>query len=226
MAHHLDLEEQEQLDKLKHFWNAWGTLISSVLVVVFGALAAWNGYQYWQNRQAFQASALSEAVEAAIMAKDQARMEQAFGDIKSRYAGTSQAGLSGLMVGKALVEAGNLDGAKAALAWVADNASDEGHKALARLRLANVLVQQQAYDEALKQLSFSMPPEFDAAVADRKGDVYALQGKKAEAIDEYNKAYKRFDEGLEFRRLVEAKLNALGVQPQLVAAAPAQGGQK
>jgi predicted negative regulator of RcsB-dependent stress response len=226
MAHHLDLEEQEQLDKLKHFWNAWGTLISSVLVVVFGALAAWNGYQYWQNRQAFQASALSEAVEAAVMAKDQARMEQAFGDIKSRYAGTSQAGLSGLMVGKALVEAGNLDGAKAALAWVADNASDEGHKALARLRLANVLVQQQAYDEALKQLSVSMPPEFDAAVADRKGDVYALQGKKAEAIDEYNKAYKRFDEGLEFRRLVEAKLNALGVQPQLVAAAPAQGGQK
>lgn len=226
MAHHLDLEEQEQLDKLKHFWNAWGTLISSVLVVVFGALAAWNGYQYWQNRQAFQASALSEAVEAAVVAKDQARMEQAFGDIKSRYAGTSQAGLSGLMVGKALVEAGNLDGAKAALAWVADNASDAGHKALARLRLAGVLVQQQAYDEALKQLSASMPPEFDAVVADRKGDVYALQGKKAEAIDEYNKAYKRFDEGLEFRRLVEAKLNALGVQPQLVAAAPAQGGQK
>ncbi len=226
MAHHLDLEEQEQLDKLKHFWNAWGTLISSVLIVVFGGMAAWNGYQYWQNRQAFQASALADAVDAAVTAKDAARMEQAFGDLKSRYGGTSQAGLAGLQVGKALVEAGNLDGAKATLAWVADNASDAGHKAIARLRLASVLVQQQAYDEALKQLSGSMPPEFDAAVADRKGDIYALQGKKAEAIEEYNKAYKRFDEGLELRRLVEAKLNALGVQPQLVAAATVQGGAK
>lgn len=226
MAHHLDLEEQEQLDKLKHFWNAWGTLISLVLIVVFGGMAAWNGYQYWQNRQAFQASALADAVEAAVTAKDAARMEQAFGDLKSRYGSTSQAGLAGLQVGKALVDAGNLDGAKTTLAWVADNASDAGHKAIARLRLASVLVQQQAYDEALKQLSSSMPPEFDAAVADRKGDIYALQGKKAEAIEEYNKAYKRFDEGLELRRLVEAKLNALGVQPQLVAAAPVQGSVK
>ena len=45
------------------------------------------------------------------------------------------------------------DGAKAALTWVADKAADPGHQALARLRLAAVLTQQQAYDEALKQLS-------------------------------------------------------------------------
>src|SRR6218665_162239 len=51
MAHHLALEEQEQLDRLKHFWRAWGTPITSVLIVVAGAIAAWNGYQYWQNRQ-------------------------------------------------------------------------------------------------------------------------------------------------------------------------------
>ena len=36
-------------------------------------------------------------------------------------------------------------------------------------------------------------------------------------------AYKRLEEGLEYRRLVEAKLNALGVQPSVVAAAPTQG---
>ncbi|QNP60696.1 YfgM family protein [Paenacidovorax monticola] len=225
MANHLDLEEQEQLDQLKHFWNAWGTLISSVLLVVFGALAAWNGYQYWQNRQAAQASALADVVESAVAARDAARMEQAFGDLKSRYAGTQQTGQAGLLVGRAMVEAGNLDGAKGVLTWVADNASDAGYKAIARLRLASVLLEQKAYDEALKQLSVSLPPEFDAAVADRKGDIYALQGKKAEAIAEYNKAYKGFDEGLELRRLVEVKLNALGAQPQLVASAAA-GGQK
>lgn len=222
MAQHLDLEEQEQLDRIKHFWNAWGTLISSVVIVVFGGMAAWNGYQYWQGRQAMQAAALNEAIEVAQESKDLARLEQAFTDLKANYAGTAQAGLGGLMTAKALVEAGKVDAAKGVLAWVAGNASDAGHKALARLRLSSVLVQEKAYDEAFKELSVSMPPEFDAAVADRKGDILVQQGKKGEAIAEYTKAYKRFDEGLEFRRLVEAKLNALGVDP----AATTPGAQK
>lgn len=222
MAQHLDLEEQEQLDRIKHFWNAWGTLISSVVIVVFGGMAAWNGYQYWQGRQAMQAAALNEAIEVAVLAKDNARIEQAFADLKSNYGGTTQAGLGGLQAAKALVDAGKLDAAKGILAWVAGNASDEGHKALARLRLSSVLVQEKAYDEALKELAASMPPEFDAVVADRKGDILVQQDKKAEAIAEYTKAYKRFDEGLEFRRLVEAKLNALGVDP----AATTPGAQK
>ena len=32
MAKHLDLEEQEQLDALKHFWTRYGTLITGVLM--------------------------------------------------------------------------------------------------------------------------------------------------------------------------------------------------
>jgi hypothetical protein len=41
----------------------------------------------------------------------------------------------------------------------------------------------------------------------------SLQGKKAEARAEYEKAYKELDERAEYRRLVEVKLNALGVDP-------------
>lgn len=221
MATHLDLEEQEQLDQLKHFWNTWGTLISSVLLVVAGGLAAWNGYQYWQNRQAAQAAALFDAVEVAAKAGDQARVTQAFGDLRSRYAGTTQAAQAGLTVAKTLVDAGNADGAKEALSWVADHAGDEGLKALARLRLASVLLDQKNYDEALKQLSASVPPEFEAVFADRKGDILVSQGKRSEAIAEYTKAYKAFEEGLEYRRLVEIKLGALGVVPNGVAVAAA-----
>ena len=50
MAKHLDLEEQEQLAELKHFWKRYGNIISWLLIVVFGAVAAWNGYQYWQKQ--------------------------------------------------------------------------------------------------------------------------------------------------------------------------------
>ena len=221
MAKHLDLEEQEQLDQLKHFWNTWGTLISTVLIVVAGSLAAWNGYQYWQNRQAVQAAALLDVVEQASRAGDQARVAQAFGDLKAKYAGTAQAAQAGLMLAKASVESGNADAAKEALTWVAGNAGDDGLKALARLRLASVLMDQKSYDEALQQLSGSVPPEFDAVFADRKGDVLLLQDKRSEAVAEYTKAYKALEEGMEYRRLVEVKLGALGVAPEGVAVAAA-----
>lgn len=226
MANHFDLEEQEQLDQIKHFWNTWGTLISGVLIVVFGAIAAWNGYQYWQNRQASQAAALADAMDSAVASADPARIEQVFGDLKSRYAGTAQTGQAGLLAAKALFDAGKLDAAKSVLQWLVQNASDDGYKALARLRLAGVLIDEKAYDEAMKQLSGSVPAGFEAAFADRKGDVLALQGKKAEAVAEYQSAYKGFDERVDYRRLVEVKLNALGgaVPQQSVAVATSSGG--
>ncbi len=38
-----------------------------------------------------------------------------------------------------------------------------------------------------------------------------LQGDKPKAVAEYEKAYRLFDPRTEYRRLVEVKLNALGV---------------
>ncbi|MDF1485447.1 tetratricopeptide repeat protein [Ramlibacter sp. H39-3-26] len=214
MAQHLDLEEQEQIDQLKHFWNTYGTLITALLVLAFGALAAWNGYQFWQNRQAVQASALFDAIDTAAKAGDTARLEQAFGDIKDKYPSTAYAYQAGLLAGKVLFEKGQLDAAKATLGWVAEKSGDDGLAALARLRLAGVLIQQQAYDQALAQLGGSVPASFAPLVADRKGDIYLLQGKQAEAIQSFTQAYKDLDDRLEYRRLVEVKLNALGVDPQ------------
>ena len=57
MASHLDLEEQEQLDELKHFWKRWGDLITWVLIVVLGGYAAWMGWQSYQSKQAAQSAA-------------------------------------------------------------------------------------------------------------------------------------------------------------------------
>ena len=221
MAKHLDLEEQEQLAELKHFWNTYGNLISWVMIAVFGAIAGWNGWQYWQRNQATQASAMYEEVERAARAEDVARVERAFDDMKDKFGGTTFAQQAGLLAAKVFVEKGKTDAARAALSWVADKSGDEGYQALAHLRLAGVLIESKAYDEALKQLAVGFPSEFEALAADRRGDIYMLQGKKAEAKSEYSKAYRGFDERSEYRRLVEIKLNALGVDArELVASAP------
>lgn len=213
MAQHFDLEEQEQLAQLKHFWSTWGTPITALLVVVMGALAAWNGYQFWQQRQARQAAALLDAVDAAAVRGDDARVTQAFGDLRSGYAGTLQAAQAGLQAAQLQAGKQQWDAAKDALTWVAEHAGDDGYQAIARLRLAGVLVEQKGYDAALAQLGGSFPAAFAATVADRRGDVLQLQDKKAEAIAEYRKAYQALEADMDYRRLVQAKLDALGAAP-------------
>ena len=224
MANHLDLEEQEQIDQLKHFWNTWGNLISSVLLLVFGSIAIWNGYQFWQNRQSMQAAALQEELNAAIRAKDDAKLEQAFKDIRDKYASTQQSVQAGLLASKAWQDNKNAAKSEEALLWVVQSGADEGKKAIARLRLAGLLLEKGAYDDALKQLSAPVPPEFEAIVADRQGDIRILQQKPAEALEQYRKAHDKLGAYPEFKRLVAFKLNALGFNPDSTAVASSDKG--
>ena len=212
MARHLDLEEQEQLEDLKHFWNQYGNLITWFLIAVFGSFAAWNGWQYWQRSQAVQASVLYDEVERAAAGGDTARVEQAFKDIQDKFGRTTYAQQAGLLAGRMLAEQGKTDAAKSALQWVAGEASDEGYQSLARLRLAGLLVQNKAYDDALKQLASGISKEFEPLAADRRGDIYSLQGKRDQAKAEYLKAWQGFTAESEYRTLVEVKLAALGAE--------------
>jgi predicted negative regulator of RcsB-dependent stress response len=214
VANQLDLEEQEQLDQLKHFWHQYGNSITWLLILVLGAFASWNFYQYWQRSQATQAAAMYDEVERVVKSADKAKIDRVFADIKDRFASTAYAQQAGLLVAKQYYNAGNLEATKSALSWVADNASDPGYQAIAKLRLAGVLMESKSFDDALKLLGGSFPANFEALVADRKGDIHLLQGKKKEALAEYEKAYKNFEERTEYRRLVEVKLNSLGVDPQ------------
>ena len=213
MAKHLDLEEQEQLDELKHFWKQYGSLITWALIVVLGVFAAWNGDQYWQRSQATQAAVMYDEIERAIQSGETTRVDRSLADMKERFGSTTYAQQAGLLAAKAYYDKGNIDAARAALAGVADKASDPGYQAVAKLRLAGILLEKKSYDEALQQVSGAFPKDFAGLVADRRGDILMVQGKKAEAKAEYEKAYKGFDERAEYRRLVEVKLNALGVDP-------------
>lgn len=221
MAKHLDLEEQEQLAELKHFWGKYGNLITWALILVFGTVAAWNGWQYWQRTQAAQAAALYDEVERSAAGGDTARLERAIADMKDKFGSTAYAQQAGLLVARVSQERGNAEGAKAALGWVAAQSVDEGYKALAQLRLSALQLDAKAYDEALKTVSGSFQREFEPLVADRKGDIHLAQGKKAEAVAEYQKAFKGLSDRLDYRRLVEVKLTALGVDTNAASAAPA-----
>ena len=214
MASHLDLEEQEQLDELKHFWKSWGDLITWVLIAVLGGYAAWMGWQSYSSKQAAQSAALYDTVERAAMGSDMALLDRSVADIKDKFASTTYAQQAALLAARVYQDKNRNADAKAQLTWVVDKASDEGYQALARLRLASLLIDDKAYDAARQQLSAKTPEAFAPLMADRLGDLAMLQSQPDQAVQHYKNAWKGFEPNAEYRRLVAVKLAALGADPE------------
>jgi len=168
----------------------------------------------WQRNQSAQAAAMFDEVEKVVRGGDTQKAERAFSDMRERFAKAAYTQQAGLMVAKMAYEGGKADVAKATLSWLTDNAVDPGYASMARLRLAAILMESKSYDDALKALGSGIVEEFAALAADRKGDIYVLQGKKAEAKTEYQKAYQGFEAQSDYRRVVGIKLGALGVNPE------------
>lgn len=215
MAAHLDLEEQEQLAELKHFWKTWGNLISWVLIAVLGSYAAWNGWQYWQRQQAAKASALYDEVEKAVLAQDLPRIERSVADMKDKFGRTQFAHQAGLLAARSLVDKDKTEQARALLAWVAADAPETALRDLARLRLAALQWDTLSVDEALKTLQSDFSPDMAPLAADLKGDLLLAKGQKTEAVAAWQQAFKGLMAGSEYRRVVQAKLGAQGVEVDL-----------
>ena len=225
MATNLDLQEQEQLDELKAFWKQYGNLITWLLIIALGGFAALNGWNYWQRDQGIKAGAMFEEFDRAVQAGDVDKAGLVFKDLKERFGRTVVAQQAGLQAAALQLSKGQIDAAQASLSWVAEQATDEDYKAMARLRLASVLIDKQAFDEALKQLDAVKAEEFKALAQDRRGDIYQAQGKLTEAVAAWQAAWTDMSDKLDYRRVVEAKLIAQGAAPAPAAAASSGGTQ-
>ncbi len=181
-------------------------LVTAVLL----AFAAWSGWKYYQRDQASKAAMLYEEIVKAAEAKDQVKLARAADDIKERFSGTPYAQMGLLTAAKSAFDANDLKAAKAHLQWIVDHGRTEEFKAIARIRLAGLLLDEKSYDEGLKLLSGDFPDQFAALVADRRGDLLFAQNK----IDEARKAFKTALEKTEIknpaRQLIQLKLDALG----------------
>lgn len=219
MATHLDLQEQEQVDALKAFWQQYGNLITWALVAALLVYSGITGWQWWQREQAAKAGAMYDELDRAVSAGDAEKAARVFGDLKERYPRTAFAQQGGMLTAKLQFDKGKGDDARASLGWVIEHAVEDEYRILARLRLAALLLDAKQYDEALKQLDAVPEGPFAALAADRRGDVLLAQGKRAEARAAYERAHKLMDDKVEYRRLVDAKLTALGAAPAAAVAA-------
>lgn len=206
-----DLEEQEQLATLKAWWQENGNLVMTTVSLVLIVFAAWQVWNYYQRNQAAQASALYDVAQKAAGANDLKSVREATGAVLEQFPRTTYAAMAALVSAKAHFQAGDLKTAHAQLAWVTENARDEALQDIARLRLASVMLDEKAYDDALKVLDAKHGVAFDAQFLATRGDVLVAQGKKEEAASAYKAALEKTDvKDAGQRGYIQLRLDALG----------------
>lgn len=207
-----DLQEQEQLDELKAYWKQYGNLVLTALTIALAVLAAFQVWNYYQRRQAAEASTVFVALQRAQTAKDTKQVKDLAGSLLEKYPGTYYAAMAALISAKASADANDVKTAKAQLDWVVGNGKPEEFRDLARLRLANLLLDEKDYDGALKLVDAGdKAAAYAGRYADVKGDILAAQNKNAEAKAAYQAALNAIDaKQTEYRKYVQDKLDSLG----------------
>ena len=207
----LDLEEQEQVEELKAWWKQHGGMITAVVVAVAVGFAGWQGWRWYQASQSAHASALYETVTKAVQANDAKALRDAAGTLVESYPRTLYSSMGALVAARYYFDRNDLKSAKAQLAWVTERAPTQDFKDLARLRLAAVLLDEKAYDEALKTLDSKTSAAYEAQYAALRGDVLVGKNQVQPAKDAYKLALEKAD-GADsaFTESVRMRLDALG----------------
>jgi len=207
----LDLEEQEQLAELKAWWKQYGNLVLLTIVAASLAVAGWGGWRWYERNQAAQASALYETLTKAARAGDAKALRDAGGALTEGYTRTLYASMGALVAARFHADRGELKSAKAQLQWVVERAPSQDFRDLARLRLAAVLLDEKAYDEALKLIEAQPLEAYAAQFAALRGDLLLAKNQPAEAKAAYRLALEKANDASGVvRESVQMRLDALG----------------
>src|SRR5262249_47336586 len=167
-------------------------------------------WRWYQSSQAEKASVLYQAVSTAARANDLAKAKDPAAQLAAQFGSTAYAPRGTLLYAKLLYDAGDKAAAKTQLQWVIDHAPEGELKAVARFRLAQALLDEKAYDEALRALDVKTDDAFAALYSDLRGDILAAAGKNSDARTAYQSALAKLDAKSAYRAFVQAKLDALG----------------
>ncbi len=207
-----DLEEQEQIEALKAWWQENRKFVLTVAVAGVVAYGGITGWKAWKASQAEQAANQFASFQKAAAAAggDPVKTDGAARAIEAAVPNSAYAARAALLAAQALANAGKTAEAQVQYQWVIDHAAETQLQALARVRLAGVLADAQKYDQALALLATGIDADFATLAGDRRGDILLAQGKTLEARAAYRSALEAADASNPLRTLLQAKADALG----------------
>lgn len=207
----LDLEEQEQVAELQAWWKQHGNLIVTAVLAAALAFAGWQGWRWYTANQAAQAAAVFDTLVKGAQGGDAKALRDAAGTLIESYPRTMYASMGALVAARFYHDRNDLKSAKAQLEWVIERAPAQDWRDIARLRLAAILLDEKAYDEALKLLEAEHAAAYDSQYAALRGDVLLAKNQTAEAREAYRLALEKAGtEQSAFRESVRMRLEGLG----------------
>lgn len=195
------LSDDEQLAKLKGWWESYGTMLIAGSVAALVVFGGWRWYQSSLEARTLLGSDLY----AEYLQADADRRAELAATIIDDAGGTAYPAFVLLGQAEAAVAAGKAADAEPLLHRAIDAASGDALADTARLRLARVLFELDREDEALATLAQVRSSGFRIQAAELKGDIHLARGERALAHESYVAA-KSYVQAGDQRPVLEMKI--------------------
>ena len=205
-----DLQEQEQLDQLKTFWERGGKWLAILVGVLVIAYLGYVGYNYHQKQQMEEAGALFGQFNKALEQQDLDKAKTLGSDLESKHPQSPYASRAALISARIAYDKNDPKAAKDKLLWAAANSQEAEVQGLARLRFAAILLDEKQYAAALTELDKAHDAGLDVQYAELKGDVLQAKGDIKAARASYKLALDKTAKDAPERQVLDIKLAALG----------------
>ena len=201
--------EDEQTEKIRHWWKKNGSAIIVGLVLGIGSVAGYQGWGVYQTRQAEAASDLYQEMLRSLENEALTRVRESADRLISKYGSTAYADAASLMLARLDVEAGQPEQAGHHLSRVIDHSKDSAMQHIARLRLVTLALDQGDLKWADQLLKIQPMGGFESRYDELRGDIFTARNDLKNARNAYQSALENAVAGSVAAQILDRKLNSV-----------------
>ena len=201
--------EDEQTEKIRHWWKKNGSAIIVGLVLGIGSVAGYQGWGVYQTRQAEAASDLYQEMLRSLENEALTRVRESADRLISKFGSTAYADAASLMLARLDVEAGQPEQAGHHLSRVIDHSKDSAMQHIARLRLVTLALDQGDLKWADQLLKIQPMGGFESRYDELRGDIFTARNDLKNARNAYQSALENAVAGSVAAQILDRKLNSV-----------------
>lgn len=207
---HLNLDEQEQISKLKYFWRDYGKYIIGILIVAIITYSSSELLSWKSEKQSAEAAIVYEQFTTDYSNNNIANIYKEAEQLQKDFPKNEYTSFAVLTAAKVAFVNKDLVKASQYLYWVISHTKDNSLANIAKLRLADVYIDQKKSDEALKLMMEKTTAAFQPLFYEKRGDLYLAIDNKFKARDAYKAALDAASSNQELAQEIQMKLDILG----------------
>jgi predicted negative regulator of RcsB-dependent stress response len=203
--------DDEKGEEIKQWWRDNGRLV--IIGIVLGAAVIFSG-RYWLNYQTTltEQASLSYQQLATLLTEDKkADADEKIQQLFSEFSSTPYAVFAAFDMAKKAVEYNDNGAAITYLQWIIDHAELIGHKAIAQLRLSQLLLSESKFDLAIELVTKPTVVSFTSLFSEVQGDILVAQGKNSDARVAYQTAMMTLGQSQPRQSILQLKLDDVAI---------------